>query len=102
MKDNASELNSALQGTVPVLVEFYATWCPHCQREAPIVERLTEETGDAAAIICIDEAKHPDLVEKFGVKGFPAWFLFKDGQQVWNDSGEKPYDELKDMIDRFK
>lgn len=40
-------------------------------------------------------------MNEFNVKSFPTWILYKDGQEVWRDSGEKPALELEDMIDRF-
>lgn len=101
MKDNGNTLNTALQGSAPVLIEFYATWCPHCQRMAPVMDMLEEDEGSKAKIVRVDEARHPDLIETYGVKSFPTFVLMKDGQEVWRDSGEKPYGELKDMVDRF-
>ena len=44
---------------------------------------------------------HENLMNEFNVKSFPTWILYKDGQEVWRDSGEKPALELEDMIDRF-
>lgn len=101
MKDNANILDKALEGTAPVLIEFYATWCPHCQRMAPVLDMLQEEEGNRVVIVRVDQERHPDLVERFGVNSFPTFFLMKDGQQVWTDSGEKPLSELKDMVNRF-
>lgn len=43
MVDNASHLASALQDTKPALVEFYAPWCPHCRKMAPVVAELRED-----------------------------------------------------------
>ena len=41
--DTPEKLQEAIDGTRPVLVEFYADWCPHCQRMMPVVEQLKTE-----------------------------------------------------------
>lgn len=87
--------------TVPVLVEFGADWCPHCRNMKPILSRLTADTEGKAKVIEIDGDKDEATVEKYHIHTYPTFILFKDGQEAWRDSGEKPYSELKDMIDRF-
>lgn len=95
------DINDILNSSQPVLFEFYATWCAHCQKMMPVVEDLKELYDDRAHIIQIEGEAHENLMEEFKVKSFPTWILYKDGQEVWRDSGEKPASELEDMIDRF-
>lgn len=97
MKDLTADLNMAK----PTLVEFYAPWCPHCQRMMPIVEELKQIIGDKANIVQVDGDESPELMDKYHVHSYPTWILFKDGQECWRDGGEKPLSELKDMLDRF-
>lgn len=87
--------------TKPTLVEFYADWCPHCQRMMPIVAQLKEKIGDKANIVQIEGDNNPDLMEKYHVHSYPTWIIFKDGQECWRDGGEKPLSELEDMVNRF-
>lgn len=101
MVDNASHLASALQDTKPALVEFYAPWCPHCRKMAPVVAELREDFKGRANVVSIDGEAHEDLMNQFKVNSFPTWFIIKDGQVVWTDGGEKPYVELSDMLGRF-
>ncbi|MDE7377013.1 MAG: thioredoxin family protein [Muribaculaceae bacterium] len=95
-----SQLEAALAGSKPVLIEFFASWCPHCKRMMPIMDELREKMGDRAAIIQIDVDKYPDLEKVYGVKGYPTFFVYKDGTQFWHDSGEKPLSELEYFINR--
>ena len=67
----------------------------------PVMNRLIDETKEIATVAQIDGDKDEALVEKFHVHSYPTFIIFKDGQEAWRDSGEKPYSELKDMIDRF-
>ncbi len=99
--DTPEKLQEAIDGTRPVLVEFYADWCPHCQRMMPVVEQLKTEIGDKAAVFQIDGDKAPDLMRKYHARVYPTWIIFKDGEETWRDSGEKPLSELKDIVDKF-
>lgn len=96
-----TDIKKIINGSHPTLLEFYATWCPHCQKMMPIVEDLKELYEGRANIIQIEGESHEDLMDEYKVKSFPTWILYKDGQEVWRDSGEKPALELEDMIDRF-
>lgn len=95
------QISKDLQESRPTMLEFFASWCPHCQRMMPIVEELRQRIGSKANIIQIDVDKNPELTEEYGVKSYPWWFIYKDGQKVWEDGGEKPLSELEDMINRF-
>lgn len=95
-------IESAINGSKPALLEFYATWCPHCQRMMPVIAELKDEMDDRACIIQIEGDDNPGMMDKFGVKSYPTFILYKDGEEVWRDSGEKSYSELSDMIRRFE
>lgn len=95
------ELQKYLGDSKPTLLEMYATWCPHCQKMAPVVEELRVRMGDKAHIVQLDGEKNEDVMRQYSVASYPCWILFKDGQTVWRDYGEKPLSELEDMIRRF-
>lgn len=96
------QLEAALNDTSrPTLAEFYADWCPHCQRMMPVIAKLRQELRDSAHIVQIEGERDQDLMEKYHVRSFPTWIIFEDGQEAWRDSGEKPLSELKDMLERF-
>lgn len=95
-----AELKEALTQAKPTLIEFFASWCSHCQAMMPIMDQLRAEIGDKANIIQIDIDKYPDLATEYKVRTYPSWFVYKDGQEFWHDAGEKPLSELKDMLDR--
>lgn len=99
--ETATKLQEALGGQKPVLVEFYADWCPHCQRMMPVIDNLRQETGAKAEIIQVNGDQSPDLMRKYHIDSYPTWIIFKDGEEAWRDSGDKPLSELKDMINRF-
>ncbi|MDO4320628.1 MAG: thioredoxin family protein [Bacteroidales bacterium] len=96
-----SRLNSMLADSTPVLIEFYADWCPHCRRMMPVVAELRAEIGEAANIVQIEGEEHPEIMDQFGVDSFPTFVLVKDGREMWRDSGEMSLEQLTDTIRQY-
>lgn len=95
------DLDKMIGGVEPTLVEFYAPWCPHCQRMMPVMNEVIERFKDKANVVQIDGDQNAALCETYKVRSYPTFILFKEGQEVWRDGGEKPYSELADMLHRF-
>ncbi|RZV66551.1 MAG: thioredoxin [Flavobacteriaceae bacterium] len=76
-----------INSEVPVLVDFHADWCGPCKMLAPILKQVKEEMGDNIKIIKIDVDKNQPLASKYQVRGVPTMLLFKDGKQLWRQSG---------------
>lgn len=77
-----------------VLVEFFATWCPHCQRMMPVVEQVRELVGDRVHIAQLDIDENQEAAGEADVQSVPTFILYKDGREVWRQSGEMPGDYL--------
>ena len=81
VKKQFSSFQDLLEGSdIPVLVDFYATWCGPCQMMAPILEQVGASLRDRLQIVKIDTDKYPNLASKYQIEALPTLVLFKDGQ----------------------
>ena len=77
-----------------VLVEFYASWCPHCQRMMPVVEQVKELLGDTAKVYQLDIDENQEAASEAGVESVPTFIVYKNGEEEWRQSGEMPGETL--------
>ena len=83
---------------IPVLVDFHATWCGPCQVMSPILEEVKKELGEDIKVIKIDIDRNQKLASQLGVRGVPTFILYKNGKQLWRQSGIISKNELLDRI----
>lgn len=96
-----ASFNDILQKNSLVLIDFSAAWCGPCQMLAPILKEVKDEMGEKLSIIKIDIDKNQAVASKFHVQGVPTLILYKDGNQVWRQSGLQPKHELLKIINSF-
>ena len=78
-----------LINTDPVmLVECFATWCPHCREMMPVVEQVKELLDGRAPVVQLDLDKNSDEADEAGVRSVPTFIVYKNGTEMWRHSGE--------------
>ena len=96
-----SDFNEIIAGEKPTLVDFYASWCGPCKMQAPILEQVKAEVGDAATIIKIDVDQNPTLAAKYNVRSIPTLFVFQKGEPIWRGNGLHQKDQLVGKIREY-
>lgn len=95
MKDS---FNNIINSDIPVLVDFHADWCGPCKMLAPVLKQVKEEMGTALKIVKIDVDKNQSLASTYQVRGVPTMLLFKNGKQVWRESGVLQKNDILSII----
>ena len=93
-----SKFSEIINKDIPVLVDFYAEWCGPCKTMSPILKQVKDNLQDKVSIVKIDVDKNQKLAAKYQVKGVPTLVLFKNGKQVWRQSGVLQKNELLSII----
>ena len=84
---NMENFNELIQSHKPVLIDFYAEWCNPCQMMKPRLLEVAEFIGEKAKIITVDVDKETKLAERFRIQSVPTLIIFKEGKQLWRQSG---------------
>ncbi len=90
--------NEVLKSDVPVLVDFWATWCMPCKMLAPVIEELAEEANGRYKIGKVDVDAEPSIAAQFGIMNIPTVLLFKNGQVVDKSVGAVPKKQLEALL----
>jgi thioredoxin 1 len=86
--------------TMPVLTDFWASWCPPCRIMGPIIEELAKEYEGKAKVGKYNVEEGTSVAEKMGVMSIPAFFIFKNGVKVDEWVGAMPKEEVVKKIEK--
>lgn len=105
MAENLAMTSSAfetevLKSDVPVLIDFWATWCNPCKQIGPSIEQLAGEYAGKAKVYKVDVDSEGELASRYNVMSIPALLVFKGGKEVDRMVGAAPKNQIAALIDR--
>lgn len=93
--------DQAIRNTPVTLVEFYASWCPHCHKMMPVVEQIKELLADNVDIIQLDIDNNQEAANANKVDSVPTFIIYKNGDEQWRHSGEIEGNDLLNKIQSY-
>lgn len=96
-----SKFSEIIKQEKPVLVDFFAEWCGPCKMMSPILKEVKDALQDKVLILKIDVDKNQSIAAKYQVRGVPTLILYKEGKQVWRQSGVVQKNDLVNLINSY-
>jgi thioredoxin 1 len=78
--DEATFDQTVSDSNVPILVDFWATWCGPCRIIAPVLDEIAEEQADAVRVVKVDVDNNPELSNRCEIRNIPTFLFFKGGE----------------------
>ena len=91
--------NEVLGSDVPVLVDFWAPWCPPCRAIGPEIDAASEQLTGRAKIVKLNVDNEPEIEARYGVRTIPTLIIFKGGEPVDTIHGAVPRRTIVDRIE---
>lgn len=95
------EFNEQINSDVPVLVDFYATWCGPCKMQSPILHEFSEEIGEKVKILKVDVDENAAIAARYGVQSIPTLAVFVGGQLKEKTVGLTVKAQLSEMLIKY-
>lgn len=89
------------QSAPVVLVEFYATWCPHCRKMMPVVEEVKELLSNRAEVVQLDIDKNDAAANAAGLESVPTFIVYAGDEERWRHSGEIEGEVLLSKVEGY-
>lgn len=90
-----------IHGEIPVLVDFFATWCGPCKMMHPTIESFGKEIQGKARVLKIDIDKNQEMAAHYQIQSVPTLIIFKKGEVMWRSSGVMDKNALTAAIEPY-
>lgn len=97
--DDATFEQEVRQYAGPLMVEFYASWCPHCQKMKPVVSQVSKLFAGKVKVCSVDVDLSPVSSAAYGVSSIPVFVFIKNGETLAKISGEQSVESLQKQLE---
>ena len=97
----SENFSSLKNGDMPLVVDFWATWCGPCRMMAPIIEELAKEYEGKAIIGKCDVEENEELATEYGIRNIPTILFFKQGEVVEKVVGFQQKPNIQEVINKL-
>lgn len=88
-----------LESSIPVLVDFWASWCMPCRMLTPTIEKLAEENQGKLKVCKLNTDENQNISAQYGIQGIPTLIIFKEGEEVGRTVGVMSKEKLQEKLD---
>jgi len=92
------KFDSLIHDIRPVVVDFHALWCSPCKMQSPILKEVANELGDKITVIKIDVDQNSQIASRYNIQSVPTLIMFKNGKQIWRQSGVVSKNQLYNVL----
>jgi thioredoxin 1 len=92
------KFDSLIHDIRPVVIDFHALWCSPCKIQSPILKEIATELGDRIKVIKIDVDQNSEIASRYNIQSVPTLIIFKNGKQIWRQSGVVSKIQLYDVL----
>jgi thioredoxin 1 len=93
--------SEVLKSDVPVVVDFWAEWCPPCRALAPTFEELAERYEGSVRFVKLNVDENTSVPQRYGIKGIPTLIFFDGGREAERIVGATGKDALARIVDKY-
>jgi thioredoxin 1 len=97
--DETTFREEVLRSEKPVLVDFWAQWCPPCHQIAPVLAQIGAERADQLSVVKVNSDENPRIAANYRVMALPTLALFHRGELIWSVVGARPKHKLLKELD---